>query len=420
MASESMTSQSTNNTMSSPGGGSVAKSARFKSAMTSRARQRRMRRMKENGSETPGSPLPPTSPPSADKVVSSAGKEQHVEQMKAYRRVVASASSSSTTPNSPVTANMPPPSPPAVTNSPLQNRAYEKARSRSLDRRSRESPPLPSVAVTPQRSNSTNKEAAAATRQTRREKQMAEAAKAEEFLPDWKKHGRLSPDEVRDAANYTSVQFQCSNLSGEVEMFSDESVFSGTDSGMRVVGEDFEGAAIGAVDNNNNNQCWNNEVWSEATTPTILRNGEIFHQKAAASIVSLLSPSRMFEAGLMAPEINNSEEDDASKDVEGDSPTGVQVPFTFRGDDDPGSSRGGEWSGMTQVNRTLFRDDLDDDVKQSMIFNSFRKNMMQPSSQLSDLLTQINCKGWAHTHTAEIDRNYATRRKNACGALKSE
>jgi hypothetical protein len=61
---------------------------------------------------------------------------------------------------------------------------------------------------------------------------------------------------------------------------------------------------------------------------------------------------------------------------------------------------------MTQVNRTLFRDDLDDDVKQSMIFNSFRKNMMQPSSQLSDLLSQINCKGWAHTHTADIDRNF--------------
>ena len=105
---------------------------------------------------------------------------------------------------------------------------------------------------------------------------MAEAAKAEEFLPDWNKHGRLSPDEVRDAANYTSVQFQCSNVSGEVEMLSDESVFSG-----RGHSED-----DGAGDNNNNNQRWKNEVWSEATTPTMLRNGEIFHQKAAASIVS--------------------------------------------------------------------------------------------------------------------------------------
>jgi hypothetical protein len=89
----------------------------------------------------------------------------------------------------------------------------------------------------------------------------------------------------------------------------------------------------------------------------------------------------------------------------------VKKHFTF--DANPNDSRGGEWKGVVQVNRTLFRDDLDDDVKQSMIFQAFRKNMKEPSQQLKDLLLQIH-----RDRFTPLDRTYATRRKNSCGALK--
>lgn len=245
-----------------------------------------------------------------------------------------------------------------------------------------------------------------------RQQRMSNITPSQEFLPDWsatKGGGVLSPSEVQDATNFTSIQFQCSMVSGEVEML------SGDDASR------------------SNNQCWQNEVWSDVSPPSPLASGEIFHQAAAASIVALLSPDRMAKAGLMAPEINSIEEDDAAKDVAGDSPTGVIISpggtdgqgggmasssdirgmFTFNGNSDPSLSRGGEWNGMTQVSRSLFRGDVDDDVRQSMIFQAFRGKMIDSSAQFNQLLGQINRK-----RGVAIDRTFATRRKNACGALK--
>jgi hypothetical protein len=268
--------------------------------------------------------------------------------------------------------------------------------------------------------------------------------------------GRLSPDEVRDASNFTKIQFQCNPaMGGEVEMLSgdeccvdeyadplDGGKFSSRgDGGFRgKLADRISTAAAGNGlrggtwednqgdddDGDDTKQVWQNEVWSDVTTPSQLdRSYEIFQQNVASNLVSMLSADRMIEAGLMAPEINSCEEDEASKDVGGDSPVGVdsRTPtshrglaeikknFTFEGDSDPSISRGSEWQGVIQVTRT--RDDLDDDVKQSMIFQAFRKNMMEPSSQLSELLSQINRRG-----ATPIDRAFATRRKNACGALK--
>ncbi|KAL9188694.1 hypothetical protein ACHAXT_007072 [Thalassiosira profunda] len=268
--------------------------------------------------------------------------------------------------------------------------------------------------------------------------------------PDWGTTGGLSPEEVAAAKNFTNVQFHCSHV-GEVEVFSDDggcgdSVFSSEVSGG-VYGE--RGAGTGRPEGRNDangangttsgaktdptnearthaGECWQNDVWSDATTPSLLQNNEIFHQKAAASIVKLLTPERMTHNGLMAPEVNPegqsaANEDGASEDVDGDSPTGV-IPnkgghgvFTFDGDADPSASRGGAWHGTTPLHRALFRedlDDLDDDIKQSVVFRAFRKNMMDPSPQLGELLGQIHRRGHA------IDRAFATRRKNACGALK--
>ena len=105
-----------------------------------------------------------------------------------------------------------------------------------------------------------------------RHQRMTNITPSQEFLPDWsatKGGGVLSPSEVQDAANFTSIQFQCSMVSGEVEML------SGDDASCP------------------NNHCWQNEVWSDVSPPSPMASGEIFHQAAAASIVALLSPDRM-------------------------------------------------------------------------------------------------------------------------------
>lgn len=296
------------------------------------------------------------------------------------------------------------------------------------------------------------------------------AQTTKEFIPNWDTdilhHSNgsvtcvgLSDDAIREASNFTKIQFQCSGQGGEVEMVSgDEITF---DAASDDVTKKMNGgycdlspssipSAIGGIgeendDEENNNddqgkQVWQNDLWSDVSVhSSSMAQYDIFHQKAASNLVSLLSPNRMIEAGLMAPEINSCEEDDAAKDVRGDSPWGEEAGspgvsntlkegnltstisssssaqdkkyFTF--DANPNDSRGGEWKGVVQVNRTLFRDDLDDDVKQSMLFQAFRKNMMEPSQQLKDLLLQIH-----RDRFTPLDRTNATRRKNSCGALK--
>ena len=575
MASEGMASASTANTanMSSPGG--TSKSARYKSAMTSRARQRRIRRMKErngNGSNSavdtsgdsvsvntpngggllapnspnfPGTPNTPTgstttpistnNTPTNNSPARVQQAKEHVEQMKLYQEQMRPYRSSSSSPNHQQQQSGAPGTPTVL----QPTRLLEKSRNRSFGSRgggSRDPSPSPtpyspsevvisnntagphhsasaatasgarvavsSVSNTPQRSNSTNSNRASASPSTRssgndlissytksatskKKKEQKSSSSSSyrpnttDFIPNWSiespgDNGMLNPEEVQNAANYTSIKFQYSTMSGAtageggspgteegLEVFSDDgthqydddrtadtgsvlsgSVFSGhygntsgRNTPLGMVGDlqnathhpaqQEQQAAESTATTNNNKQTWQNDVWSEATTPTILQGNEIFHQKAAASIVSLLSPNRMLGAGLMAPTISDPNyQDESSKDVDADSPTGI-IPlagnkesmrgmFTFDSDGDPSSSRGGEWRGMTQVNRTLFRrEDLDEDVKQSMIFQAFRQNMMQPSVQLSELLTQIHRRGGV-----SIDRAFATRRKNACGALK--
>jgi len=283
------------------------------------------------------------------------------------------------------------------------------------------------------------------------------AQTTKEFLPNWdtdmlhngNRSGTcvgLSDDAIREASNFTKIQFQCSGQGGEVEMVSgDELTFDAAsdDATKKMNGGGYCDlspssipSAIGGIDdenddedNNNDDQgkqVWQNDLWSDVSAhSSSMAQYDIFHQKAASNLVSLLSPNRMIEAGLMAPEINSCEEDDAAKDVRGDSPwdekagsplkegTSSQVKKHFTFDADPNDSRGGEWKGVVQVNRTFIRDDLDDDVKQSMIFQAFRKNMMEPSQQLKDLLLQIY-----RDKFTPLDRTYATRRKNSCGALK--
>ena len=211
----------------------------------------------------------------------------------------------------------------------------------------------------------------------------------------------LSDDAIREASNFTKIQFRCSGQGGEAEMVSgDELTFdaaSDDDATKKMNGGGYCDlspssipSAIGGIDdenddedNNNDDQgkqVWQNDLWSDVSAhSSSMARYDIFHQKAASNLVSLLSPNCMIEAGLMAPEINSCEEDDASKDVRGDSPwdekagsplkegSSSQVKKHFTFDADPNDSRGGEWKGVVQVNRTLFRDDLDDDVKAKIL-----------------------------------------------------
>lgn len=59
------------------------------------------------------------------------------------------------------------------------------------------------------------------------------------------------------------------------------------------------------------------------------------------------------------------------------------------------------------------QDEIDEDVRQSIVFQALRKQMLKPSPQLDELLKQIH-----RDCSTRIDRTFATRRKNACGALK--
>ena len=199
----------------------------------------------------------------------------------------------------------------------------------------------------------------------------------------------LSDDAIREASNFTKIQFRCSGQGGEAEMVSgDELTFdaaSDDDATKKMNGycdlsPSSIPSAIGGIDdgnddedNNNDDQgkqVWQNDIWSDVSAhSSSTAQYDIFRQKAASNLVSLLSPNCMIEAGLMAPEINSCEEDDAAKDVRGDSPWdekagSLKKHFTFDADHD---SRGGEWKGVVQVNRTLFRDDLDDVVKAKIL-----------------------------------------------------
>lgn len=428
-----MMSSNTQDSSNSQGATSISKSARYKSAMTTRAR-RRMRRIKERGTAddttTPstattkinssnstdppgrvspagatGGVLPPPSPSltTSDSAAVAKAKE-HVEQMRLR-----------SSPGTPTNLNSSGVGSGVVEvgkggHSPLQSRVYEKhrSRSRSASRNNKSSAPhrgelsnspalpFPSSEVgsvekksmlvqttsaqvkakmTPEEMASqilAAKSKAAAdnkamlsrdssggsadpsipavasggsyhtrsntdltsnrdTPSSRRKKAFEaalQAPKPEDYIPDWKTTGALNPQEVRDAANFTSIQFQCSNVSGEVEMLSDcgegsdyfsggyndnggeggedgDSIFDNDEQGNCSRGEKgvisptiWESMAdpkhAKEIENRNREVTslppsrWQNEVWSsnnnggthsDATTPSILHSGEIFHQK---------------------------------------------------------------------------------------------------------------------------------------------
>lgn len=108
----------------------------------------------------------------------------------------------------------------------------------------------------------------------------------------------------------------------------------------------------------------------------------------------------------MAPDGDNSEDD---PDIHTDSPTGVSelggTDLTFF-PDDPALSRCGEWKGIQP-----FHPATQDD---SEVREAITTRMIEPSQQLAELLSQID----RDVTSTAITRGYATRRKNACGALK--
>ncbi|KAL3805048.1 hypothetical protein HJC23_003276 [Cyclotella cryptica] len=406
---------------------SAGRTQRYKVAMTARARQRRMRRMKEkitddsaNEEESCGSAAECDSPARAgmtpavgngtrrkvpqSPVGRSPAREMNVVTPDGYKKQT---QQQQQTPQS------------ALKSRYERSLTASRLRSNSKSRASRNTPTANSVSAVdglttkaaPKRttvqtiqnnhsmsSTSTNK-----FTHTAPKKSPAAESIHQDFLPTLT--AGLSPDEVRDAANFTSIQFQCSNISGEVEMFSgDEFGSPGNDS-----------ARSDNTSGGHSTNYFQNEVWSEATTPSLLLRGDIFHHKAAASIVSLLTPDRMFEAGLMAPETSGNSalcEDDCPPDVNGDSPTGVwSSPGGLTFDhDDPGMFRGGEWRGVEQV-----KDGAAPKGKEEVVRRALTTRMIPPSKQLADLLSQIRRD---ENVTPEINRAYSTRRKNACGALK--
>ena len=247
----------------------------------------------------------------------------------------------------------------------------------------------------------------------------------------------LSPDEIRDATNFTSVQFSCST-DGEVEIMGDADYC--TDDNTTAHGR--------------NDALFVNNVWDTAgrCEDHLERENDICFKKEAAGIVGLLTPEMMvkagefvaslsisvtclhgvsilqshsfpilhimstFTTGLMAPDGDNAE-DDETPDISGDSPTGITSlnnstsNLTFF-PDDPASFRDvTTWHGVRPINNTTQQQTNDNKQHKE----TMKLRMIQPSSQLAELLSQINRNA---NSTPKLHRAYVTRRKNACGALK--
>jgi len=356
-------------------------------SLTSKMRQRRMRRMKERENNASLSSFA-----SAEREDESAKNhvEEHYKQPK----------------SSPVRIGVDPPATAAVVglDPPVVSSSIANAPApppRLLKKRVPNSiftvsddppPPTPQEATVPKNIIDTKKK-----------NKLQVAFNEEEFFPNLQ--SGLSEDEVRDAANYTSIQFNCNFTSGEVEVFDENNSSGLLDDDANHHGEE------GIIDS------WKNEVWSSDSNAPNTRNNEeqfssdLFRLKEAANMISFLTPNRLSRAGLMSPEVNQTEEDDTPPDVRGDSPRGISSPDApgLSYVDNPGSSRGGEWRG-TQL---FHQDDIDEDVRQSMVTQALRKQMVKPSPQMEELLKQIH-----RDFFTQIDRTFATRRKNACGALK--
>ena len=114
---------------------------------------------------------------------------------------------------------------------------------------------------------------------------------------------------------------------------------------------------------------------------------------------------------MMSPEVIN--------DDKNETPTGADSPKGVSSPNAPGSThvvspeplRGGEMLDTQPYQRYDY--DIDEDVRQSIVFEALRKQMLKPTPQMDELLKQIHGDG-----ATVDDRAFATRRKNACGALK--
>jgi hypothetical protein len=144
------------------------------------------------------------------------------------------------------------------------------------------------------------------------------------------------------------------------------------------------------------------QAWSEATTPSILMREEIFHHKAAANIVRLLTPDRMFHGTL--PESSGAVFDETADAND------ALATETAR----PGLTDTFQWNSFDQMTFKKEFAQVPDDEDEIMR-RALTTRMIGPNQQLADLLSQINRDVKT---TPEIGRAYATRRKNACGALK--
>lgn len=348
--------------LASDGGGSSTASPhrQYNAAMANKLRQRRMRRIVQ---QQKSSSNMPTDPPATG-----------LDQFSSVR-------------NPP-----PPPLPPKLNKKRVPNNIFTEHSDPPLYHDLPPPPPPPPTRLSQGRSVPENIET-----KKKKSQAIAVAFNEEEFFPNLQ--SGLNDDDVRDAANYTSIQFNCNSTSGEVEVFDENSpgVFDVSGGGGDRAGLD----------------SWKNEVWLNDVELRSTRNDDdqIFEQKGARNMTAFLTPNRMSRAGLMAPAVG-SEEDETPKDIRGDSPRGVSSPDApgLSHETNPGSSRmAGQWRG-TQL---LQEDDIDEDVRQSMVFQALRKQMVTPSPQLEELLKQIH-----RDFFQQIDRTFATRRKNACGALK--
>ncbi|KAK1741803.1 hypothetical protein QTG54_007376 [Skeletonema marinoi] len=188
-----------------------------------------------------------------------------------------------------------------------------------------------------------------------------------------------------------------SDSSGEVEVFDEKK-------------------SAGAIDTNEEAlDSWKNEVQSDSTAPltqnTRACSSETLQHEETP--ISFLTPDRLSSAWLKSQEVNKDEEDETPADVhvERDSPRGVSSPNA------PGSSHDDNPKPLCgeglRGSQPYQDDDIDEDVRQSIVFQALRKQMLKPSPQLEELLKQIR-----RDFSTQIDRTFATRRKNACGALK--
>lgn len=170
------------------------------------------------------------------------------------------------------------------------------------------------------------------------------------------------------------------------------------------------------------------EVFSEASLPSILNRSEIFHENAAAAVVALLTPrhrgadhgsvissaSTLDEAGLRVTQGNR------GLMVTADCPT----VSAFRSPHSPSvhetasavssySTNALDLSYEKNVPRSPITEPiLSIDAKR--VLETVRTKMINPTKTLSDLLTNIA----SPDNGDAMDRGFMVRRKNACGALK--